>query len=88
MRKHSGNESAASAALRIRRALRCVPLDQGIGIPQQHLNGGRRRDPVGTGFEHEHALLVGQRRKGDGQPVPLRERSAASRALAAAIQVW
>ena len=46
-------------------------FDQGVCIPQQHLNGRLRRDLVGTGFQHEHPLLVAQSNECDRQPLPL-----------------
>jgi hypothetical protein len=51
----------------------CDILDEGIGIPQQHLHRGRRGDPVGTRLEHQYPFLVGHRRKSDSQPVALSE---------------
>ena len=39
-------------------AFRARAFDQGICIPQQHLNSRLRRDLVGTGFQDEYPLLV------------------------------
>src|ERR1700692_4498218 len=52
-------------------AFRTCAFDEGIRIPQQHLNSRLRRDLVGTGFQDEHPLLVAQSNECDPQPLPL-----------------